>query len=430
MTAAVPVRREHIVLYALLTSLTAISIDALLPGLRQMGRDLGTPPPLSTHHVISLFIFGMAFGELLVGPLSDALGRRRTLGLGLCLYAAGTAIALLAGSLEAVILGRILQGIGVSGPKIATRAMIRDRFEGAAMARILSFIFTLLVLVPMLAPALGQGLVALAGWRGVFGFYLLMAAVLGLWVALRLPETLSPSRRIPFRPRLLAGNAGRILADRQVSLLIAATGLVFGAQLLYLSIAADLFFDLYGIAETFPFYFAALAAAVGLASFLNARLVRRVGMEAMARRAFRGLTAAGLLLLLACAIWAGRPPLPVFLGLGFGAFFAIGLLFGNLNALAMRSLGQLAGLGASLIAALSSLIATLFTVALGAFYDGTALPLAVGFSLAGAGALALGALAMRAEPAMVEALRQTAAQGRGIRSDVREAGRSGRPGRR
>ncbi|MGJ7037542.1 MFS family permease [Shinella sp. BE166] len=148
--------RERIALYALLTSLTSLSIDALLPGLREIGADVGVAPPLSTQHVISLFIFGMAFGELLLGPLSDAIGRKKALVLGLCVYAAGTIIAMLAGTLEMVILGRFLQGVGVSGPKIATRAMIRDQFEGDAMARVMSFMFTLFILVPMLAPALAR----------------------------------------------------------------------------------------------------------------------------------------------------------------------------------------------------------------------------------------------------------------------------------
>jgi MFS transporter, DHA1 family, multidrug resistance protein len=144
--------RERIALYALLTSLTSLSIDALLPGLRAIGAEVGVTPPLSTRHIISLFIFGMAFGELLLGPLSDAMGRKKALVLGLCIYAAGTIIAMLAGSLEVVILRRLLQGVGVVGPKIATQAIIRDPFEGEAMARVMSFMFTLFILVPMLAP--------------------------------------------------------------------------------------------------------------------------------------------------------------------------------------------------------------------------------------------------------------------------------------
>ncbi|HEV7323067.1 MAG TPA: multidrug effflux MFS transporter [Ensifer sp.] len=397
--------RERIVLYALLTSLTSISIDALLPGLREIGADVGVQPPLSTQHIISLFIFGMAFGELLLGPLSDALGRKRALVLGLGVYGLGTVIAMLAGSLEMVILGRFLQGVGVSGPKIATRAMIRDQFEGDQMARVMSFMFTLFILVPMLAPGLAQGIIAIGGWRSVFAVYLVVAALLGLWLVMRQPETLPVERRIPFRPRLLLANGRRILSNRRVALLIAATGLVFGAQLLYLSTAADLFLDAYGIGQTFPLYFAMLATGIGLASYLNARLVQRFGAETMARHGFIGLSAAGLAMLVASGFWSGRPPLAVLMVLGFAAFFAVGVLFGNLNAMAMRSLGQVAGLGASLIASGSSLIATLFAVAVGAFYDGTTLNLSAGFFLAGGSALVLSQLALRADATPVEAIR-------------------------
>ncbi|WP_439627147.1 multidrug effflux MFS transporter [Shinella sp.] len=397
--------RERIALYALLTSLTSISIDALLPGLREIGADVGAAPPLSTQHVISLFIFGMAFGELLLGPLSDAIGRKKALVLGLCVYAAGTVIAMLAGTLEMVILGRFLQGVGVSGPKIATRAMIRDQFEGDAMARVMSFMFTLFILVPMLAPALAQGLIALAGWRSVFVAYLVIAGLIGLWLMVRQPETLPAQKRIPFRPCLLFLNGRRILSNRRVTLLIVATGLVFGAQLLYLSTAGDLFFDAYGIRETFPLYFAALATAVGLASFTNARLVQRFGMDRIARAAFLGLASTGFLMLVASTLRGGRLPLAAFMVFGFAAFFAIGILFGNLNAMVMRSLGQVAGLGASLLASGSSLVATLFAVGMGNFYDGTTINLSAGFFLAGVSSLVLAQVAQGGDVSPVEAAR-------------------------
>lgn len=387
--------RSRLILYALLTSLTSLSIDALLPGLRQIGLELGVAPPLSTHHVISLFIFGMAFGELVIGPLSDAFGRKQALLGGLCVYLIGTVVALFAQSLEMVLIGRFLQGVGVSGPKIATRAMIRDQFEGDAMARVMSFMFTLFILVPMLAPALAQGLIAIAGWRSVFVAYFVIAVVLGAWVAARHPETLPVARRIPFRPRLLFLNARRILSSPRVTLLIVATGLVFGAQLLYLSTAADLFFEAYGVTESFPLYFAALALAMGLASFINARLVQRLGVVAMARAGFIGLTAVSLLMVIATLGAEGVLPFEVFLTLLSLAFFAIGILFGNLNALAMQTLGNVAGFGASLIASGSSLVATLFAVSFGGFYSGDTTYLAVGFFAAGLSSLVLAEIAIR-----------------------------------
>jgi DHA1 family bicyclomycin/chloramphenicol resistance-like MFS transporter len=393
--------RWTILLYASLTSLTALSIDALLPALRAIGAELSPAPPLSTHHVVALFVFGMAFGELLLGPLSDAIGRRKALLAGLAVYILGTIVAFSAASFETLVFGRLLQGIGVAGPKIATRAMIRDQFEGDAMARILSLMFTLVILVPMLAPLLAQGLLALGSWRILFGAYLLIAAVLGLAVLIGQPETLAPERRIAFRPRLLVRNAARILRSARVTLVILATGLVFGAQLLYLGTAVDLFFEIYGITAMFPLYFALLALAVGLASYVNGRLVERLGMETMVRVGTLGLAACGLAMLTLSVVSSGRPPLAVFMLTAFPAFFSIGLLFGNLNAMAMRALGNMAGLGASLIASGSSLVSTLFAVTLGLWSNGTLFALSTALTLAGLAALALTERAKRADDAPV-----------------------------
>lgn len=387
--------RSRLILYALLTSLTSLSIDALLPGLRQIGLEFGVAPPLSTHHVISLFIFGMAFGELLVGPLSDAFGRKPALLGGIGIYLLGTVVALFAQSLEMVLIGRFLQGVGVSGPKIATRAMIRDQFEGDAMARVMSFMFTLFILVPMLAPALAQGLITVTGWRSVFIAYFVTATALGLWLATLHPETLPATRRIPFRPRLLFLNALRILASPRVTLVIIATGLVFGAQLLYLSTAADLFLEAYGVAETFPIYFATLAVAMGLASFINARLVQRVGMVMMARAGFIGLSTVSVFMVVGTLGAGGTLPFAAFLSLLFLAFFAIGILFGNLNALAMQTLGNVAGFGASLIASGSSLVATAFAIGFGGLYGGNTIYLGISFLAAGLSSLVLAEIAIR-----------------------------------
>lgn len=383
------VRRERLILYALLTSLTALSIDALLPALRQIEADLTASTWFEPHHLVSLFIFGMVFGELCLGPISDAAGRKPALLGGLAVYGIGTAICLGANSLEGVILGRVLQGAGVSGPKIATRAMIRDQFQGDAMARVMSFLFTLFILVPMLAPAAGQWVSGWLGWRAIFTCYLIIGLCLGLWLWLGHPETLAPARRVPLSPRRLASNALRVLACPRVSLLIMATGLVFGAQLTFLSLAAAVFADAFGLTQGFPYVFAGLAAGIGLASFVNGTLVERFGSDNMARWGFILLTASGAAMAATSLMASGFPPLWVFLATGFSAFFAIGILFGNLNALAMADLGEVAGLGASLIASGSSLVATVFALIAAEFYVGTSTPIGGAIFCAGGGALIL-----------------------------------------
>jgi len=380
---------EFVVLFSLTTSLIALSIDAMLPALRDIGESLAVEDANDTQFIITLFIFGMVFGEIFFGPLSDAVGRKRAILAGLAIYAAGAVIAMTANSLEMILVGRFVQGVGVSGPKIASRALIRDLYEGAAMARIMSFIMMVFILTPMLAPALGQLVLTVADWRAIFFAFLALAALVGAWLQLRQPETLPPDRRLAFSPGTIFANARLILRHGPVMAYTFSAGFIFGALLLYLSTSQALFFDLYDVEETFPLYFAILALGIGLAAFSNSQLVMRLGMKPLALGALAGLIVFGSALFGVAAAYDGVPPFPAFMALCFMVFFCNGLLFGNLNALAMQSLGRVAGLGASIIASVSSLVAVVLAVTVGRFYDQTAQPLAVGFILAGAASLAL-----------------------------------------
>ena len=380
---------EFVALFSLTTSLIALSIDAILPAQRAIGQALAVTDPNNTQLVITLFILGMVFGEIFFGPLSDAIGRKKAILLGLAIYAVGTVVAMTADTLEQILLGRIIQGIGVSGPKIASRALVRDQYEGADMARIMSFIMMVFILVPMLAPALGQAILAVADWRAIFVAFLVLAAVVGLWMQLRQPETLPPSRRIRFSPANILVNGALILRHAKVMAYTFAAGLMFGALLLYLSTVQAIFLDLYGVGERFALYFAFLALGIGLASFSNSQLVHRYGMHRLSVTALLGLTLFSGSLLTVALMHGGVPPFTVFMALCFAAFFCNGLLFGNINAMAMQSLGRVAGLGASMIASISSLVAVVFSVTLGRFYDQSVVPLAVGFLLAALISLAL-----------------------------------------
>ncbi len=380
---------EFVALFSLTTSLIALSIDAILPALGDMGRTLAVGDPNDTQLIVTLFIFGMVFGELFFGPLSDAIGRKKAILLGLAIYGAGTVIAMTAGSLEQMLLGRIIQGIGVSGPKIASRALIRDQFEGAAMARIMSFIMMVFILVPMLAPALGQAVLAVADWRGIFNVFLAIAAVVALWMQLRQPETLTPERRIRFSLASILANGLLIVRHGPVMAYTFAAGFLFGALLLYLSTVQAIMVDLYGVGDRFALYFAVIALGIGIASFSNSQMVLRFGMHRLAVTALVGLIGFAALLLFLALSHGGVPPFPVFMTLCFAVFFCNGLLFGNVNAMAMQSLGRVAGLGASMIASISSLVAVVLSVVIGRFYDQTVVPLTIGFLIAGVCSLVL-----------------------------------------
>lgn len=378
---------EFVVLFALLTSLTALTIDAILPAYPAMAASLSVAEVTDLQLTISLMVLGMVFGELAFGPLADSYGRKWAIVTGLLIFGIGTLIALLAQSLTVLLIGRLVQGMGVAGSKIGTRALIRDRFQGDAMARIMSFVMMILILVPMLAPALGQLILWVSGWRAIFAMLLVLALIAGAWLVVRQPETLTPERRIPIRPLPLAKTTLRILKHPQVMAYTVVAGLVFGCQVVYYSIAQLLFEDLYQAGARFPLYFAILAAGIGLASLTNGALVMRLGMFRQTITALTGMMAISALLAALAWFGDGKTSLPVFLLLGFWLFFGVGLLFGNINALAMQSLGQVAGLGASIIASFSSLVAVAVSFAVGPLYNQTVYPLALAFF--GAAAISL-----------------------------------------
>lgn len=374
---------EFVALFSFITSLTAAAIDGMLPALGMIGVELNVADPRNTQLIITLFVFGMVFGEFLFGPLSDAIGRRKAILLGLAIFCAGSILAMTAQSFEMMLLGRVIQGIGVSGPKIGSRALIRDKFSGDAMARMMSYIYMAFILVPMLAPAFGQLIISVASWRAIFFTYLVMGLIVAVWLMLRQQETLAPANRIPLSFGTLVRNTWLIFNNRKVMAYILALGLAFGALLLYLSIAQSMFQDIYGVGTRFPLYFAMLALGVGVASFTNSQLVMLFGMERLSLMALSAMCVFGGALLLVSFLYNGQPPFVWFLVNCGALLFCFSALFNNLNSLAMQSLGRVAGLGTSLSSALSSLVAVAIAVTLGRFYDLTVYPLAFGFLFAG-----------------------------------------------
>ena len=378
-----PGQFEFISLFAVLTSLTALSIDAMLPALPQIGSVLGAQNANDTQLVVIVMILGMVFGEMLFGPLSDAVGRKKSILIGILIYCIGTVIAMLAQSMSVMLLGRLIQGFGVSAPKIVSRALIRDQYEGEAMARILSFIFMVFIFIPMLAPAFGQLILLVADWRAIFVSFLVLAVVSAFWFALRQPETLPVERRIPLSFSSVKTTLVVLFRDYTVMGHTVAAGLFFSAFLVYLSTAQAMFADMYNEADRFPLYFALLASGIGLASLLNGKLVMRLGMFQLSAVALWCVVVAAGLLLLVSLFYRGVPPLWVFLLLCFVLFSCAGFLFGNLNALAMQSVGHIAGLAASVIGSVSSLISVIIAFGFGRLYQQNAYVLAAVFLLAG-----------------------------------------------
>ena len=372
---------EFIALSALLVSLVALSIDAMLPALPAIGADLGTTRPNDNQLIVSTLFLGLAVGPLLFGPLSDSIGRKPAIYLGLAVFVVGCILSLLAANLAVMLVGRLLQGIGAAGPRIVTMALIRDQYAGRAMARIVSFVMGVFILVPALAPALGQIVLMVSHWRAIFAVFLVIALIASAWFALRQPETLSPERRVPLRFGRVLATVAEVCRTREALGPTVAAGLVFGAFVGYLSSAQQILQEGYELGAQFPIYFAVLALAIGTASVANARLVMHFGMRRLARIAL--LTIVGLSLCFLAVMIAGGsgPPLSGFMLYMLPTFFCVGILFGNLNALAMEPLGHIAGVGATVVGFLSTAIAALLGAGIGRAYDGSLLPLCIGFGV-------------------------------------------------
>lgn len=396
MTPIRPLREaEFIALIAILFANIAFSIDAMLPALPAIAAELTPADPNKAQLIITSFVLGMGLGTLVAGPLSDSYGRRTIILCGAAIYCVGAALAYAAPTLETMLAARVIQGLGVAGPRIVSLAMVRDLYAGRAMARIISFAMTIFTLVPAVAPLLGTGIIAVAGWRGIFVAFMLFSAVSMLWLMLRQPETLPPAARRPFRVAPLVEAFREVLSHRVIVTAIAVQMLCFGALFGTLSSTQQIFGQTFGMADSFPFWFAGIALVSGGAGLINARLVGRVGMRRMvtvtllaqvvSSAAMAGLALAGLPFVAAFA---------VYLVWTTGVFFGTGLTLGNLNALALEPVGHIAGMASSVVGAISTVSAVAIAAPLGLAFDGTPVPLAIGVAVLSA----LGYALMRTLP--------------------------------
>lgn len=372
---------EFVVLMSMMMSLTALSIDAMLPALPQIGSDLNVQNGNTRQLVISIIFLGLALGQLFFGPLSDKTGRKPAIYAGYALYIAGALISLLAISFPILLLGRFLQGVGVSAPRAVTLALVRDRFEGRAMARVMSFIMTTFILVPMIAPSLGQAILLYSGWRAIFGSFILLAIITLAWFALRLPETLAPENRAPFSLGRIISATREILKTRSSLGYTVSAGLISGAFIGYLNSSQQIFQEQFALGELFPLFFAVIALSIGVASLLNTRLVIRFGMRFLVSWSLIMIFALSLIALVIALLTAGQPPFWLFMTYLMLAFFCVGILFGNQNSLAMEPLGSMAGIGAAIVGSLSTLISMPLGTIIGQSYNGTILPLIVGMAV-------------------------------------------------
>lgn len=370
---------EFIALMAMVAATVAFSIDAMLPALPEMGRALSPDDLNRAQLIITSFVLGMGVGTLFTGPLSDAFGRRPVMIGGAIVYILACIVAWQAQTLEVMLAARVLQGLGAAGPRVVAMALVRDLYAGPDMARILSFVMIVFALVPALAPTIGYYIILVFGWQAIYVAFILFSLATTVWLLLRQPETLTPEKRRPLSVRSLWSAVVEMFTHPTARLSIFVQTLTFGMLFSMLSSTQQVFDVTYGQGDVFHLWFGGIAVVAASSSFLNARLVVRLGMRAIIRGMYIAqiVVTIGLIVIL----MAGSP-----FEIGFAAyviwvlsnFFQAGLTIGNLNALGMEEMGHIAGLAASVIAAVATIGAVIIAVPIALQFDGTPLPIAVG----------------------------------------------------
>lgn len=378
---------EFIALCAALAAVAAMSIDIILPALPAIGRAFGVKDENSRQLVLLVFTITFGFCQLFYGPISDRFGRKPLLAVGLILYIAGSIAAMFVTTFDGLLMMRVAQGVGTAALQVVTLAIVRDCFSGPAMGRVLTFIFTTFMIVPIIAPTIGQQIEFLATWKGIFAFNAIAGVGILGWMSWRLRETLDPGNRRSLAFGSLAGALVEIATNRITAGYAIASTLTLVALFSYIILVQQVYGDLYGLGTLFPYAFGASSIGVAVAALYSARLVRRIGMRPVAHGALSIFTASGLALFLLAL--AGHPPFWVTFGMLSICMMAFGVLQGNINAIALEPLGHIAGTASSLVGVVTMTIGNILAGLVGQAYDGTVVPLAFAFAFGGLGALAV-----------------------------------------
>lgn len=379
--------RELIFMMALVQSLQALAIDAMLPALPQIAEALHVSNANHRQFVVGLFLGGIAVGSLIPGPLADRFGRRRVLLTGLGLYVALSLACALAPEFNILLVLRTICGLACAAMSVVPPAVIRDRFEGDRMARLQSLITVIFMVVPMIAPTIGQAILLFAGWRWIFGLMGLMGVMIFAWVFLRLPETLEPANRQTIRPGVIWSNMAATFTNRVSLGYILASACPLGTIWGWVQTSEQLLGEHFGVGTAFPLYFGGMALVMASGNFANSRIVERFGTRRVAHTAL--LTYIAISLLQVYFAHAGHETLWQFVPLMALNMMLSGFMSANFSAIALQPFGRMAGAASSVQAFVRMNIGTVIGAAIGQAYDQSARPVAHGLLAAGLAALGL-----------------------------------------
>lgn len=378
--------QEFVALIASIMAMAALAIDSMLPALPAIADALGIGAENHRQYVISSFMIGFGIAQVLIGTLSDRFGRRPVLLTALGSYAVFGVAAAFAPSFELLLLARLCQGASAAGGRVLVISIVRDRYAGRQMARVMSLAFIVFMAAPILAPAVGQAILLIAPWRWIFLALGLVGVALFLWVSARLPETLAPENRKPISPAQIRASYARVRHDRQSVGYTTAGAFLTGALFGFINSVQQIFADIFAAPHLLVPVFACVAGTMAVGSLINSRIVVRQGMRFVGHWALVGLTAISFVhMTIAVAGYESLIGFTVLQALVMGCF---GLATANFGALAMEHLGDVAGTASSLQGSFATILGSLIGITIGQSYSGTTIPLYTGFFLCGLGALA------------------------------------------
>ena len=380
-------RVEFIALVAAMIAINAFAIDIMLPGLQAIGQSLGETDENRRQLVIPLYMLGFGILQLVFGPLADRFGRRTPLLAGMAVYVLAAGAAFFVTDFNALLALRFLQGAGAAATAVIAIALVRDLFVGDEMAKTLSLVFMVMMASPIFAPGLGQFLLSIMPWQGLFGFMAGFGALVMAWTYFRLPETLHPEYRRPFMARAIVEGFAIVFGNRVSLSYIMATALLFGALMGFLTSSQQIYVEHYGVGTLFPLFFAAGGAISAFGGYLNSQAVMRFGMRRLSHGALAIFAGVSLVMVVLGAL--GLLPVFLFFALLSTNFLVFNFIMSNFGALAMEPLGEVAGTAASTQGFLQMVIGAALGTVIGQLYDGTPVPMALGFVVLSAAAGAI-----------------------------------------
>ena len=387
---AAPLRiseRELVFMLAMVQALHALAIDAMLPALGNIAHDFEVADPNRRQLVVGVFLFGLGLGSLVPGPLADRFGRKPVLLACIAGYFVLTLACTLVKDFTMLIVIRLIQGFISSGMSVVPSAIIRDRFEGDRMARLQSLIGMIFLVVPMIAPSLGQAILLFAGWRWIFGLIAAQSVAVGIWVALRLPETMADDHQQAIHPRTIMSNMRTALSNRDSIGYVLATACTMGVGWGYIQSSQQIVAEHFGAGKAYPLLFGAMALAMATSNLINSRIVERFGARRVSHTALFIYLAAS-----AMQVWLAHSPyesLWTFIPLVTVNLMLSGFIGANFGSIALQPFARIAGAASSVQGFVRLILASALGAFIGQAYDESARPLSHAFLAGGIAALAL-----------------------------------------